>query len=74
MYSWLRQLANIENDDENNLDYQLWHQSSATLKIFNQNTKYPIQETIDCPDPTVCTITFKNLIPISLSEIGRAHV
>lgn len=70
IYAWIRQLANISNDDEHNICYQKWHNSSATLKIFKQDYKYPVQATIDCPDPVLCTITFENLIPISLSGLN----
>lgn len=70
LYSWIRQLSNISNDNEYNISYDKWHNSSATLKIFNQDYKYPVQATVDCPDQTLCTVTFENLIPISLSGLN----
>lgn len=70
LFSWLRQLSNIENDHENNICYSKWHESSATLKLFNQDVKYPTQDTADCANQTICTITFVNLIPIALSGIN----
>lgn len=40
LYSWMRNLANIENDTENNLDYQNWHYQ-ATLSIYDPATQCP---------------------------------
>jgi hypothetical protein len=58
LYSWIRNITNIENDTDYNLNYEDWH-INATLQIL---------------DPTDCyseelKITFYNVIPISLSGI-----
>lgn len=71
IFSWMRQITNIENDYENNLEYQNWHISTGTLKIFKQNTKYPTQGTTNCneADLILCTVNFYNLVPVALSGI-----
>lgn len=69
IFSWMRQMTNIENDYEHNLDYKDWHINTGTLKIFKQNTKYPTQDTTNCSNEVLSTITFFNLIPIALSGI-----
>ena len=69
IFTWMRQMTNIENDYEHNLDYQNWHINTGTLKIYKQNTKYPTQDTAACSDLVLSTIKFYNLIPIALSGL-----
>jgi len=69
IFTWMRQMTNIENDYEHNLDYQNWHINTGTLKIYKQNTKYPTQDTTACSDLVLSTIQFYNLIPIALSGL-----
>jgi hypothetical protein len=59
IYSWMRNVTNIENDTEHNLDYQSWH-IDANLFILDP---------INC-NQTNLKITFKNVIPINLSGIA----
>jgi hypothetical protein len=55
MFSWIRNITNIENTTSYNLDYQDWHHE-ATLSIF---------DAVDKCNPTV--FRFFNIVPISLS-------
>jgi hypothetical protein len=55
IYSWIRNITNIENDSDHNLLYQDWHHQ-ASLLIFDAGDK--------C-SPT--SFRFYNIIPISLS-------
>jgi hypothetical protein len=57
IYSWMRNLANIDTDTENNLIYQDWHHE-ATLTLFSPTTK--------CP--TLVT-TFRYILPTRLSGL-----
>jgi hypothetical protein len=57
LYSWMRNLANIENDDQNNIKYQDWHRS-ANLLIYDP--------TSTC---TNLTVTFKYIVPTNLSGV-----
>jgi len=57
LYSWMRNMANIETDEEYNLTYQSWHHE-ATLTIFDPATK--------CSN---LVVTFKYIIPTNLSGL-----
>lgn len=57
IYSWMRNLANIENDIENNLDYQDWHYQ-ATLSIYDPTTQ--------CPN---LNVRFYYIVPTKLSGL-----
>ncbi len=71
LYSWMRQISNIDNDYDNNLEYNNWHISTGTLKIYKPTTRYPTQQTTGCTagDLILSTIQFENLIPVSLSGL-----
>lgn len=57
IYSWMRNLSNIENDTENNLPYQDWHHT-ATLSIFDPVLK--------CPN---LVVTFRYIVPTKLTGL-----
>ena len=57
IYSWMRNMANIIDDNTNNLSYQNWHWN-ATLGIYDPVTR--------C---VKTTINFKYIIPIQLGGI-----
>jgi hypothetical protein len=57
IYSWMRNLANIENDTENNLDYQDWHYQ-ATLSLYDPTTQ--------CP---ALNVRFYYIVPTKLSGL-----
>lgn len=57
IYSWMRNMANIENDKDYDLNYQDWHHQ-AVLTIFDPVTK--------C---SALTVSFYYIIPVSLSGL-----
>lgn len=58
IYSWMRNLANIETDGgPTNMPYQDWH-TSATLVVMNPT----------CDGPAL-TVTFKYIVPTRLSGL-----
>lgn len=57
IYSWMRNLANIENDTQNNLDYQDWHYQ-ATLSIYDPSTQCPF-----------LNVQFYYIVPTKLSGL-----
>jgi hypothetical protein len=57
IYSWMRNLANIENDEEFNLDYQDWHHQ-ATLTLYDPSNQ--------CP---VLNVRFYYIVPVKLSGL-----
>jgi len=59
IYSWIRNITNIENDTEHNIEYQKWH-ISADLYVLDP---------VNC-NQTNLKVTFKNVIPVNLSGIA----
>lgn len=59
IYSWMRNITNIADDTSHNLVYQSWH-IDAILNVMDP---------INCNTP-VLTVTFKNVVPISLGGIS----
>ena len=57
LYSWMRNVANIENDNTNNLPYPQWHHQ-AVLSIVS-----PISNCV------VTTVTFRYIVPSKLTGI-----
>lgn len=62
IYSWMRNISNIENDVDHNLEYQKWHYNAA-LQIFDNSP-----ESYKCDIPLL-TVEFGNLIPVKLSGL-----
>lgn len=59
IYSWMRNISNIDNDTSHNISYQTWH-IKAVLDILN-----PINcNTVDL------SFTFHNVIPTSLGGLA----
>ena len=63
IYSWIRNITNIKDDESYNLDYDRWH-IDAKLQIFAG--PYEIERL--CTTPT--TVIFKNVVPISLTGLN----
>jgi hypothetical protein len=63
IYSWIRNLSNIENSTTNNIAYDQWHRDTAQLQLIS-----PLNNYSACNDP-ILTVTFLNLIPIKLSGL-----
>lgn len=63
IYSWIRNLSNIEDATSDNLQYQNWHRDTAQLQLISPLNNYDV-----CNDP-ILTITFLNLIPTKLSGL-----
>jgi len=61
IYSWIRNITNIENDTEYNIDYQTWH-ITATLNIYRGS--------FGISNSSPITITFTNIVPIYLSGLN----
>lgn len=59
IYSWMRNVTNISEDNQYNIDYQSWH-IKATLDILDP---------VNCND-VLLSFTFNNVIPISLGGIN----
>jgi hypothetical protein len=59
IYSWMRNITNISEDDTHNLIYQNWH-IKGTLDLLDP---------LDC-NTVVLTFTFHNVIPVSLGGIN----
>jgi hypothetical protein len=59
LYSWIRNLSNIEDSVTYNIDYSNWH-STATLIIPSSENKY------NCPVDNTLTVTFAHIIPVKL--------
>ena len=57
LYSWMRNVANIDTDSQHNLNCQDWHHE-ATLTIFDPATK--------CSS---LVVTFRYIVPINLSGL-----
>lgn len=57
LYSWMRNIANIDTDNTYNLDYQDWHHE-ATLTLYD-----PVAS---CP---TLTVTFRYIVPTNLSGL-----
>jgi hypothetical protein len=57
IYSWMRNLANIENDTDYNADYQDWHHE-ANLIIYSASTNCPVTK-----------VTFNYIVPSKLSGL-----
>jgi len=62
IYSWIRNVTNIQNDNQYNINYDKWH-ITGTLNIYTQpfslaNASSPI------------TITFANIVPVYLSGLN----
>lgn len=68
LYSWIRNLSNIENDFQYNADYQDWH-FKATLYVYDPMSKFNTTEASAC-DNVVFSVTFKHIVPVSLSGIN----
>jgi hypothetical protein len=62
LYSWIRNVTNIQDDSSNNLDYKKWH-ITATLNIYTK--QFSLQ---NCDPPT--TIVFTNIVPVALSGLN----
>jgi hypothetical protein len=62
IYAWIRNITNIENDSDYNLDYDDWH-IQATLSIFTK--PYSIDA---CESPI--TIKFNHVVPVALSGLN----
>lgn len=58
LYSWIRNISNLENDTSHNIEYSKWH-INGILEILN-----PISTM-----GTTLTITFFNIMPVSLGGI-----
>lgn len=58
LYSWIRNVTNLEDDTSHNLNYNLWH-INGTLEILN-----PISSL-----GTTLSIKFFNIMPVSLGGI-----
>jgi hypothetical protein len=59
LYSWIRNITNIENDVDHNILYQSWH-IKANLEILNP---------INCNSVDL-KFTFHNVIPVNLGGIN----
>ena len=59
LYSWIRNITNIQNDTDHNLNYKQWH-IDADLYIFDPLT---------CSTSTL-QVKFKHIIPVNLSGIN----
>ena len=62
IYSWMRNMTNIQNSTSHNLPYNDWHYS-ATLTLPSAVYKYD-----GCVDP-VLTVSFQNFIPVKLTGL-----
>lgn len=63
IFSWMRNLSNIRNDYEYNIqDYQDWHHT-ATLKLMSTDFKYGCTNVVQ-------SITFAYIIPVRLSSLS----
>jgi hypothetical protein len=58
LYSWMRNMSNIDDDTSHNLDYHEWHKT-ATLSIYD-----PISH---C---STTTVTVKYIVPTKLTGIN----
>jgi hypothetical protein len=58
IYSWMRNMTNIENDSSHNLSYDLWHYYAVLYLL----------DPIDCNSVNL-QIKFHNIIPTALSGI-----
>jgi hypothetical protein len=66
LYSWIRNLSNIDTDDQYNLSsYQSWHKV-ASLFVYDSTAKF--NAGTDCTGVTL-RIDFNYIIPTSLSGI-----
>ena len=63
LYSWIRNITNIANDNEHNLVYQNWH-VTANLYLYAEPYK-----PLGCNNP-VLTVNFNHIIPVSLSGLN----
>lgn len=68
LYSWIRNISNIENDSQYNLNYQDWHYQ-ASLLIYDPTTKFNVAQAAPC-DNIVFTVNFKHIVPTALSGIN----
>jgi hypothetical protein len=57
IYSWMRNISNIDTDTEYNLDYQDWHQE-ANLIIYDPATNAPLTR-----------VTFYYIVPTKLNGL-----
>tara|TARA_R110000868_G_scaffold139430_8_gene354241 strand:+ start:3997 stop:4554 length:558 start_codon:yes stop_codon:yes gene_type:complete len=68
LYSWIRNISNIANDTQYNLDYQDWHFKSS-LYIYDPLTKFSTGSNQVC-NSILFAVNFKHIIPVSLSGIN----
>lgn len=62
LFSWMRNLSNIQNDYQYNIeDYQNWHHT-ATLKLMSTDFKYGCTTVVQ-------SVTFAHIIPVKLSSL-----
>ena len=69
LYSWIRNISNIESDNTYNLNYQDWHYQ-ATLLIYDPLYKVHTPDNSAPCHTVVLTVNFKHIIPVSLSGIN----
>ena len=58
IYSWMRNIANIDTDDTYNIDYQDWHHQ-ATLILYDPTTQCPLNK-----------ILFHYIVPTKLGGLN----
>jgi hypothetical protein len=60
IYSWIRDITNIQNADDYDLTYQSWHHTASLI----------LHPTISCDTPNpVLTVSFANIIPVRLTGL-----
>lgn len=64
IYAWIRNITNIKDDKEYNLNYDQWH-VSATLNIFTQPYS-KLQQNCDGQ----ISIKFSNVVPVALGGLN----
>jgi hypothetical protein len=68
LYSWIRNISNIANDTEYNLDYKDWH-FKASLYVYDPLTKFATGSNQVCNN-ILFTVNFKHIVPTALSGIN----
>lgn len=60
IYSWIRDITNIETAEDYDLAYRYWHHTASLI----------LHPTINCDTPNpVLTVSFANIVPIRLSGL-----
>jgi hypothetical protein len=68
LYSWIRNISNIADDDSYNLVYSDWHYQ-ASLLIYDPLSKISTQAQTGCNN-VLLSVNFKHIIPVALSGIN----